>query len=124
MFPEADVKSFDDIMDAVGAIKAQQLDAIMTTFPAALQVSKHNADLYLLPERLSKEDTAVALRRDDPELLRAVDQVIVDLEADGTLASMKQRWFKPDLSPYEELDVPAVTTGSRCASACRRPGSR
>jgi polar amino acid transport system substrate-binding protein len=126
MYPEADVKSFDDIMDAVSAIKAQQLDAIMTTFPAALQVSKHNADLYLLPDRLSHEETAVAMRRDDPELLRAVDQVIASLEADGTLASMKQRWFKPDLSPYQEIDIPAVATGAPlriAVSATREPMS-
>jgi polar amino acid transport system substrate-binding protein len=123
-YPEADVKSFDDIMDAVSAIKAQQLDAIITTYPAALQVSKRNPDLWVLPERLNQEDTAIALRQEDVELLRAVDGIISELKADGTLASMKRRWFKPDLGPYEELDIPAVTTGEPLrigVSATREP---
>ena len=123
-YPEADVDSFDDIMDAVGAIKAGQLDAIITTFPAALQVSKRNPDLWVLPQRLDHEDTAVAIRRDDTELLAAVDGIIARLEADGTLASMRRRWFKPDLSPYEELDIPAVATGTPLrvgVSATREP---
>jgi len=123
-YPEADVKSFDDIMDAVGAIKAGQLDAIITTFPAALQVSKRNPDLTVLPQRLDHEDTAVAIRRDDTELLAAVDGIIARLEADGTLASMRRRWFKPDLSPYEELDIPVVADGTPLrvgVSATREP---
>ena len=123
-YPEADVKSFDDIMDAVSAIKAGQLDAIITTFPAALQVSKRNPDLWVLPQRLNQEETAVAIRRDDPELLAAVDGIIARLDADGTLASMRKRWFKPDLSPYEELDIPAVIAGTPLrvgVSATREP---
>jgi polar amino acid transport system substrate-binding protein len=123
-YPEADVKSFDDIMDAVGAITAGQLDAIITTFPAALQVSKRNRDLMVLPQRLDHEDTAVAIRRDDTALLAAVDGIIAGLEADGTLASMRRRWFKPDLSPYEELDIPVVADGTPLrvgVSATREP---
>ena len=123
-YPQADVKSFDDIMDAVSAIKAGQLDAIITTFPAALQVSKRNPDLWVLPQRLDQEQTAVAMRRDDTELLAAVDAIIAQLEADGTLASMRVRWFKADLSPYEEPDIPAVATGQPLrvgVSATREP---
>jgi polar amino acid transport system substrate-binding protein len=123
-YPQADVKSFDDIMDAVSAIKAGQLDAIITTFPAALQVSKRNHDLWVLPQRLDHEDTAVAMRREDTELLTAVEAVITQLEADGTLASMGRRWFKADLSPYEEPEIPAVTTGHPLrvgVSATREP---
>jgi polar amino acid transport system substrate-binding protein len=37
-FPKAQVKSFDDIMDAVAAMKSGQIDAIVTAYPAALQV--------------------------------------------------------------------------------------
>lgn len=35
-FPKADIKTFDDIMDAVSAIRAGQLDAVVTAFPGAL----------------------------------------------------------------------------------------
>jgi len=36
--PRADIKSFDDVMDAVTALNSGQLDGIVTAFPTALQV--------------------------------------------------------------------------------------
>jgi len=51
-FPQALIKSFDDIMDAVAAMKSGQLDAIVTAFPSALQASKKNPEMGLLPEPL------------------------------------------------------------------------
>ena len=104
-YPNAEVKSFDDVMDAVAAMKSGQLDATVTAFPAALQVTKKNSDLQILPEPLDREDTAIAVRKGNAELLAAVNRIIAGLKADGTLESMKRRWFKPDLSPYEELTI-------------------
>ena len=62
-FPQAEIKSFDDIMDAVAAVKSGQLDAIVTAYPTALQVTKKNRDLMLLAEPLDHEDTAIAFRK-------------------------------------------------------------
>ncbi|MBI1178969.1 MAG: ABC transporter permease subunit [Alphaproteobacteria bacterium] len=110
-FPQADIKSFDDIMDAVAAVKSGQLDAIVTAYPTAVQVSKKNAGFRILDERLTDENTSIAIRKGNPELLAAVNRIISDLRADGTLADMKRRWLKPDLSPYEELDIKLPTEG-------------
>jgi polar amino acid transport system substrate-binding protein len=125
-FPQAQVKSFDDIMDAVTAMKSGRLDAIVTAFPAALQVSKKNPDLGVLPEPLDHEYTAIAVRKGNDELLAAVNRIISELRDDGTLASMTRRWFKPDLSPYEKLEIVLPTEGIPLrigVSATREPFS-
>lgn len=125
-FPKAQVKSFDDIMDAVAAMNSGQLDAIVTAFPAALQVSKKNQQLGLLSEPLDYEDTAIAVKKGNDELLAALNRIIAELKSDGTLESMKKRWFKPDLSPYEEMDIPLPTEGTPLkigVSATREPFS-
>lgn len=125
-FPKAQVKSFDDIMDAVAAMKSGQLDAIITLFPAALQVSKKNQELRLLPEPLDREDTAIAIKKGNDQLLADVDRIIGDLKSDGTLESMKKRWLKTDLAPYEELDIPQSREGKVLrvgVSATREPFS-
>ncbi|MBL0225120.1 MAG: ABC transporter substrate-binding protein/permease [Geobacteraceae bacterium] len=125
-FPEAQVNSFDDIMDAVAAIKSGQLDAIITLFPAALQVSKKNPELRLLPEALDKEDTAIAIKKGNDDLLASLDRIISELKSDGTLDSMKGRWLKADLSPYEELDIKLPKEGAVLrigVSATREPFS-
>ena len=87
------------MMDAVSAMKSGQLDAIVTAYPAALQVSKKNPELKVLPEPLDYEDTAIALKKGNDELLAALNRIIAELKSDGTLESMKKRWFKPDLTP-------------------------
>ncbi|MEE7624831.1 ABC transporter permease subunit [Methylobacter sp. Wu8] len=124
--PEAQVKSFDDIMDAVAAMKSGQLDAIVTAFPAALQVSKKNTELGLLSEPLDQEDTAIALRKGNDALLASLNRIISELKSDGTLESMKKRWFKPDLSPYEEMNITLPAEGAPLkigVSATREPFS-
>ncbi|WP_340123587.1 substrate-binding periplasmic protein [Methylobacter svalbardensis] len=110
-FPKAQVKSFDDIMDAVAAMKSGQIDAIVTAFPAALQVSKKNPELGLLSEPLDYEDTAIVVKKGNGELLATLNRIIAELKSDGTLESMKKRWFKPDLTPYEEMDIKLPTEG-------------
>ena len=82
-FPKAQVKSFDDIMDAVAAMKSGQLDAIVTAFPAALQVSKKNQELGLLSEPLDYEDTAIAVKKGNDELLATLNRIIAELKSDG-----------------------------------------
>lgn len=123
-FPDATVKSFDDIMDAVAAIKSGQLDAIVTAFPTALQVTKKNHDLTILAEPLERENTAIAFKKDNAELLVQVNEVIAGFKADGTLQDMQKRWLKADLSPYEEANIALPATGKPLkvgVSATREP---
>jgi polar amino acid transport system substrate-binding protein len=123
-FPEATIKSFDDVMDAVAALKSNQLDAVITAFPAATNVCKHNPDLRLVPEAVDYENTAIAARKDSPELLAAVNTIIAELRNDGTLGQMEQRWLKTDLTPYEPVDLPVPAGGAVLkigTSATREP---
>ena len=103
--------SFDDIMDAVAAMKAGQLDGLITATSSAIQIGKKNPDLTMLPDQLTQEDTAIGLRKGDDQLLAAINQIIASLKRDGTFDDMKRRWFKPDLSPYEEPDIEIPTQG-------------
>ncbi|MDK9717763.1 MAG: ABC transporter substrate-binding protein/permease [Trichlorobacter sp.] len=123
-FPNAQVKSFDDVMDAVAALKSGQLEAIVTALPTAVQVSKVNSEFTTLAEPLDNEDTAIALRKADSQLLTDLNRIIAELKSDGTLASMRKRWLKPDTSPYEELKLVTPSAGKPLkigVSATREP---
>jgi len=123
-FPEAQLKSFDDIMDAVAAMKAGQLDGLITATSSAIQIGKKNPDLGMLPDILTHEDTAIGFRKGDDQLLDSINQIIASLKKDGTFDDMKQRWFKPDLSPYEELNIEIPSEGEPLrvgVSATREP---
>jgi polar amino acid transport system substrate-binding protein len=125
-FPHAQVKSFDDVMDAVAAMKSGQLDAVITSYPTCVQVAKKNPEFSYLQEPLQNEETAIALKKGNDALLADVNRIIAELKANGSLADMKARWFKPDLSPYEEKNHPLPTTGKVLkigVSATREPFS-
>jgi len=125
-FPNAEIKSFDDIMDAVAAMQSGQLDTVVTGYPTALQVSKKNPGLMPLPDHLADEDTAIALRKESAALLAEVNSILEEFRADGTLESLDRRWFKPDLRPYEELSIDLPTHGEPLrigVSATREPFS-
>lgn len=123
-FPQAKIKSFDDVMDAVAAMKSEQLEAIVTALPTAVQVAKVNKEFTILPEPLDNEDTAIALRKEDQPLLTALNRIISELKADGTLADMRKRWLKPDLGPYEELTLSPPPPAPRSGWGSAPPASR
>ncbi|MEN9705637.1 MAG: hypothetical protein RLZZ393_1516, partial [Pseudomonadota bacterium] len=125
-FPKARLSSFDDIMDAITALKANQVDVAITAFPQALQLAKTNPDLLMVPERLDHEPTAAAVRKGNDALLAELNAMVAELRADGTLADMEKRWFKPDLSPYVVPEIPVPTTGTPLkvgVAATREPAS-
>jgi len=111
LFPKADIKHFDDILDAIAALKAGQLDSVLTGYPTVFLATKRNADLTYLPDILSTEDTSIGVRKGNTELREQLDSIITALKADGTLADMRRRWFKDDLGPYVEVDLPTPTSG-------------
>lgn len=122
--PEAEIKSFDDIMDAVAALNSGQLDALITGYPAAVHVAGKNPGLRMLDEPLSHEDTAIALRKEDTALQARLDALIAELKQDGTLDDMKRRWFKTTPGPYEEPDIAVPESGEVLrigVSATREP---
>jgi polar amino acid transport system substrate-binding protein len=110
-FPAAEVQTFDDIMDAVAAMRAGHLDAVVVGYPAALMVTKKNPDLTLVPGPLASENTAIGARLTDTVLMAEVNRALDSLRADGTLADMEKRWLKADLLPYTVPDIVPSTTG-------------
>lgn len=107
-FPNATVKSFDDVMDAIAALKSDQIDAVITAFPTAMNVCKKNKELMYLAEAVDFENTAMAIRKGNEKTLSELNTFIQGMLDDGTLKDMKRRWFKTDPAPYEvvKIDVP------------------
>ena len=123
-FPKAEIKSFDDIMDAVAALKSGQINAVITGYPAAMNVSKRNDDLVYLEEAVDYENTAIAIRKGNAKLLDELNSFINELKNNGTLEDMKRRWFKTDFSPYEVPDIKVPVKGEVLkvgVSATREP---
>jgi polar amino acid transport system substrate-binding protein len=68
-------------------------DAAVTGKPAAYQYVRTRPGLKVLPEQLTTEEYGMALRKDEPQLTKAMDDAIAKLKADGTYAALVKKWF-------------------------------
>ncbi len=68
-------------------------DAAVTGKPAAYQYVRTRPGLRVLEDQLTTEEYGMALRKDTPELTRAVNGAIARLKADGTYAAIEKKWF-------------------------------
>ncbi|NTU59082.1 MAG: transporter substrate-binding domain-containing protein [Chlorobiaceae bacterium] len=125
-FPQADLKHFDDVMDAFMALKSGKIDGIVTTYLTANQLCKKNADVHFLSEDLIRESVSVAVRKGNTELLQAADALIDELNADGTIAEMRKRWYDNTTGDYQEPEYALPDSGEPLkigVSATREPMS-
>ncbi len=68
-------------------------DAAVTGKPAAFQYVRTRPGLRVLEEQLTTEEYGMALRKDTPELTKAVNAALAKLKADGTYAAIVKKWF-------------------------------
>lgn len=68
-------------------------DAAVTGKPAAFQYVRTRPGLRVLDEQITTEEYGMALRKDTPELTKAVNGAIAKLKADGTYAAIVKKWF-------------------------------
>ncbi len=104
-FPEASFNEFSDTFDVLGAMKAGHVDAMLTDLNSAFLAAGKNDYLEVIEEPIRKERTCIAVRKGNTELRDAVNTVIADVKADGTLADMGARWLKREPGPYLRREV-------------------
>ena len=71
--------------EAVAALKAGRVDFVIADIDPAKNCIKGEADLAI-SDFVTSEDYAVAIRKGRPELLKAIDETIAEIKADGRLA--------------------------------------
>ena len=81
--------------DALAKVVSGEADAALVDHLSALGISAESIDLQIVGTPVTDEPYAVAVQRESRELLRAIDTALEEMEDDGTLADMRQRWFSP-----------------------------
>jgi len=123
-FPQASIKSFDDIMDAVAALRSNQIDAVITAYPTAFNVCKHNPEIMMIPEVVEHEGSHIAVRKGNEKLLAELNDFIDEMDSNGTLLDMRNRWFRKDDLPYKTVEIKLPEKGEALkigTSATREP---
>ncbi|MGN0852338.1 MAG: transporter substrate-binding domain-containing protein [Kiritimatiellia bacterium] len=82
---------FDSPAAAVAALKAGRVDAVLADIEPARNCVKGEADLAI-SDFITTEEYAVAIRKGRPDLLKAIDETIAELKANGKLAAWTKQY--------------------------------
>jgi cystine transport system substrate-binding protein len=94
-----DIRTYDDDPTRnqdllVGRIDAALNDRLIV--PALIK--QYGGKLVAAGEPFATQKQAVAMRKDAPDLAKAVDDALAALRADGTLKQISEKWFQADVT--------------------------
>ena len=87
------VKSFGKTTDAVEALKNGQVDCVILDNEPAKALVAANEGLHILDTEYAVEDYAIAIAKEDTDLLEKVNKALSELTADGTLQSIVDKYI-------------------------------
>ncbi|RFM83102.1 cystine transporter subunit [Salmonella enterica subsp. enterica serovar Heidelberg str. CFSAN002075] len=61
-------------------------------------VKKTKGTLAVTGDAFSRQESGVALRKGNEDLLKAVDNAIAEMQKDGTLKALSEKWFGADVT--------------------------
>lgn len=95
---------------AMELLEAGRVDGIMMTdvsLATVLAGAKDRSQYVMIGDALAFEPMSMAVRRDDREMKRLMDDVLVALMRNGELAKSYNRWFTTPIPPEgKSLDLP------------------
>ncbi|MFI8415747.1 cystine ABC transporter substrate-binding protein [Serratia sp. NPDC078593] len=94
-----DVRTYDDDPTKYQDLRVGRINVILVDRLAALDLVKKTGDtLAVAGPAFSHQEAGVAMRKNNPELLNAIDQAIAEMQKDGTLAKISDKWFGADVT--------------------------
>ncbi|WP_145530103.1 cystine ABC transporter substrate-binding protein [Yersinia alsatica] len=94
-----DIRTYDDDPTKYQDLRVGRTDAILVDRLAALDlVKKTNDTLAVAGPAFARQESGVALRKNNPQLLAAINQAIAEMQKDGTLAKISEKYFGADVT--------------------------
>ena len=92
-FPQVQLMEVEKNQEMFNLVDIGRADAAVTGKPAAYQYVRTRGGLKVLPEQITTEEYGMAIRKDTPELTKAVNEAIAKLKADGSYDKIVAKWF-------------------------------
>ena len=110
--PTTTIKHYDDIVDAVLALKSGHVDYVLTSTTRAKAFLYQDPTLEIVPDVIVvARAPCIGVQKGNAELLSQINAAIDKFREDGTLDDLERRWIKFDGTPYEPADVELLTEG-------------
>lgn len=93
--PDAEVVAFDEMTAVFAALEAGQIDAIAVDLPVAnYYVKNAYTDCEVIEEIPTGEQYGIAVSKENPALLAAVNEAIAELRDNGTYDQIADVWIR------------------------------
>ena len=86
--PKVQLVEAEKIQEMFNLVEIGRADAAVTGKPAAAQYGRTRPDLRVLAQQLTTEEYGMALRKDTPDLTKAVNVALAKVKVDGTYAPL------------------------------------
>lgn len=80
-----------------GAVDAIAIDEIVARY----QIEKRKADFTILEDKIAQEQYGVGFLLGNDELKNQVEQILIEMAADQTLAQISEKWFGQDITTIQ-----------------------
>ncbi|MBS1186665.1 MAG: ABC-type amino acid transport/signal transduction system periplasmic component/domain-like protein [Burkholderiaceae bacterium] len=110
-FPQAKFQYFNSVLDAALAVKQGKADAAAYDEPILKNIAAKNGGMTLLPEKITTDNYAFAVAKENRELKATIDAVISEMKQDGSYNAMQRRWFPDKGAPAAMPELPAGSGG-------------
>ncbi|WP_031515083.1 amino acid ABC transporter substrate-binding protein [Desulfofalx alkaliphila] len=96
-----DVRLYDQYPEAFQDLALGRVDVIVVDLTTAVHFMELKPDTYKIAgEPLVDDYYGIGVRKEDTDLREAINEVLTEMMADGTLSAISQKWFQgADLSP-------------------------
>lgn len=93
------VKSYQGDVDNIRDLEIGRLDGLITAKLVGLySAAKDDIDMEPVGEPLYREEIGIAIRKDDDDLLKAINEALEDMVEDGTYKELSEKWFEYDMT--------------------------
>lgn len=90
----AQIVEYDSDLTALMDLPTGRLDAVITDQMVGYLVIKEGAvNIKDVGEPLTHDDQAIAVRKEDEELLKKLNQALDEIVKDGTYDRISEKWF-------------------------------
>lgn len=89
----AQVERFNKYFEAIQSVLQGKIDAVIIDSAPAKAFAEKDENLVILDEALSSEDYAMAINKDNTELLDKVNAAIAELDEEGTLDEIVDKYI-------------------------------
>lgn len=99
------ISQMEKYTDAILELTQGKVDATIMDEGPAQTFLDQNDDIMILPDDYEVEEYALALRKDDTELLEQINEMLDTWHADGTLTSLKAKYDSGDDIKAADIDL-------------------